>query len=147
MRTFQPENRLAKLIKLPGGVSLAEAMMRANRNLNTVRETCLAGADEKVAAIEGVMTTETPERAALDQIYLLANDVFAEAGALGESDLSAAAHSLCELTSHDSAVLRSWEPVRVHVGTMRLLRSSQLDERQRRGLVEGVLQVSARASA
>lgn len=63
VKTFHPENRLAKLIKLPGGVTLADAMVRANRNLASVRDVCLAGVDEKISAMEAMISDAPPARA------------------------------------------------------------------------------------
>lgn len=148
VKTFHPENRLAKLIKLPGGVTLADAMVHANRNLASVRETCLAGVDEKIGAMEAMISDAPPARADLAGVYRLANEIFAEAGAFAQNELSAAAHSLCELTSPDHSGVRGWEPVRVHIASMRLLRSPALaeDERQRQALVAGLQKISSRAA-
>lgn len=149
VKTFHPENRLAKLIKLPGGVTLADAMIRANRNLASVREACLAGVDEKLGAMEALISAAPPTPADLEAVYRFANEVFAEAGAFEQHELSAAAHSLCELTASDGPALRTWETVRVHVASMRLLRSPALaqDARQRQALVAGLQKISARRSA
>lgn len=148
IKTFVPENRLAKMIKLPGGLTLAEAMGRAKRNLESVRDVCLSGLDEKLTSMDCEMESDpSPSPLALARIYQLSNEVFAEAGAFEQHELSAAAHSLCDLVSGDGPGLKSWDGVRVHVAAMRVLRNPALagDPAQRKAMVAGLQQVSSRA--
>ena len=49
-----PENRLGKLIRKPGGITVGEAVEAAEVNLQEIRDECLLVMDAKLAVIGAV---------------------------------------------------------------------------------------------
>ncbi len=119
------ENRLAKMIREPGGVKLNEAVRQADENLESVRDSCLEALDGYLAEIERLHSEggASPSEEAKEQIYQLANDIHGVAGVFGLDDLGHAAFSLCELVDRLRAA-RRWTAasVEVHLAALRLLR-------------------------
>ena len=123
VRKIKVENRLAKLVQAPGGVTLAEALKRADQNIETVRDDYLAVLDELIGRIERLSAGSTPQPKVVDELYTCSNEVLAMAGVFGLGELGEAAYSFCELLDR----LRrtgAWSPqsVVVHINTMKLLR-------------------------
>jgi len=126
VRRIKVENRLAKLVQVPGGISLAEALERADQNLEKVKDEYLAVLDEKIARIEQLAGAAKPDPAVVDELYGVSNDMVTVAGVFGLGELGQAAYSFCELLDR----LRqtgAWSPqaVAVHVSAMKLLRHPQ----------------------
>ena len=94
VRKFHPEVRLKQLLQEAGGVTAHTALERAEGNLDAIREQSLSAVDAKIEALSAM--ARTAQQPGPD-IYKLANEIFAEAGAFGLVELSAAAHSLCSL--------------------------------------------------
>lgn len=124
-RFFYPEVRLKRLLAEPGGIRVDEAIKRAEERIESVRGTCLLAIDEKIAAIAGYDegAAEVGRRC-----YVLANEIYAEAGLLGLSELSDVAHNLCEIISMSSDGRLPKRAVRVHVDAMKALRSPAASE-------------------
>jgi hypothetical protein len=141
-------NRLSKLMKLPGGKRIEEAIGEADLNLKSIEGQCLAVLDQLIARIRGLAETPTPTVDDLDEIYARSNEIVGLGGVFGMQDLSAAAYSLCELVDRtrdhggpDSQALA------VHVDSLRLLRmSGVIDEAARAKMLDGLSNVVRRAA-
>ena len=96
VRTTFPENRFAKLARQPGGLSLTEALSRAQANLDSIRDESAAYVDARLGEIDAALGGDGSrvEDEALRRAYGLANDVVGVAGACGLGPVGEAAYSL-----------------------------------------------------
>jgi hypothetical protein len=149
VRTFRPANRLAAVIDARGGVKLSEALERARKAVEALREDYLAVLDQKIAQIDGLITAKSFSSTAADiqSVYALANEILNEAGTFGLVELSAAGRSLCDLTANR----RGEEPldlraIRVHVEAMKSLRRPEVDgdAQTRAAVLDGLRKVTAK---
>jgi hypothetical protein len=124
VRKFQPEVRLKKLLSESGGVSATEAIERATAGLDSIREQCLVATDGKIDGLMALASSSDPAR--IDKMYRTSNEIFAEAGAFGLVELSAAAHSLCGLLGAREAGPPPQAAIVVHIEAMRALRKPEL---------------------
>lgn len=143
VRKFRPALRLARTLAEPGGLDPTRALAQAERCLDSVREYCLAAIDEKTERIAVLAAGQGTADVA--EIYNLANQIFGEAGALGYYEMSAAAHSLCNLLSTERGA-RSLAAVAVHVDALRRLRGavSADNANARAEMLSGLRAVTAR---
>lgn len=150
VKKFWPKNRLKELVAAPGGIRASDAVARAEERLETISESCLAGIDAKIEELSALSVARGLEGdgQAIDRIYQLANEIFAEGGAFGRVALSTAAHSLCDLTGpgneNDGGV---WDAIEVHVQSMRVLRRSDVEtsDQMCRAVLDGLRAVSKRS--
>lgn len=151
VKTIFWENRLTKAIRKPGGVTLDEALDRAQSNLGSVKDQCLAALDEKLPQFKSFLATPAPEdRAArLKALYDLCSDVLNVANPAGFEPIGKAAYSLCDLTDRMQArPSDEWAPVVVHVETIGLLRGALAgDEAGSQALLGGLRKVVERELA
>ncbi len=146
---FYPPNTLGNAMKKPGGISISDALVRANSNLDDIRDTCLVELDGKIAAIEKAAgsATVSPDQASLNRIYTLGNEILGEAGALGLIELSTVGRSLCELTSvPDEATKVDPRMIRVHIDAMKSLRrpEADADPKMRTALLNGLRKMTSK---
>jgi hypothetical protein len=145
VRRFRPENRLAKLLETPGGVSVGQALSKASAALESIRESCMQALDQKLVVLANM--AERPANASRDEaMYLLANEIFNESGSFGLSELSAAAYSLCTLLDSEDRSSRRAAAIRVHIDSMRALRHPDMagDQAARAAVLEGLRNLTAR---
>jgi len=119
------QNRLAKLIREPGGAKVAEVLKRADENLDAIRAQCLDALDRHLEEITQLRASSgpAPSAAVKDAIYQLASDIHGVAGVFGLEALGEAAFSLCELADRLRRSDRwSQDAVDVHISALRLLR-------------------------
>jgi len=126
VRFFRPRVRLTEMLGQPGGVSVERALARAERNVASIRDRCLAALDDKIAAIVAIHTERTSP--ALEQCYELSNQIIAEAGFFGLDELSAVALSFCTLLSQADRAGLPGDAVKVHVDSMLALRQPAIAE-------------------
>jgi hypothetical protein len=142
-------NRLAKLIKLPGGKTVEQAMADADANLKEIEGPCLVVLDELIARIRGLAETPQPTVDDLDEIYARSNEIVGLGGVFGMKDLSAAAYSLCELV--DRTRDRGGpdrQAMMVHVDSLRLMRmGGAIEEAERAKMLDGLASVVRRVAA
>jgi len=143
---FYPEVRLKKIVAEAGGLTAADAIDRAQRSLEEIRDDCLAAVDKKIDAIAALATTEV--NASLERVYQLANEIFAEAGTFGLNELSAVAHNLCNVVSAPPGRRPLGEVVRVHTDAMRALRAPAMasDQALRGAVLTELRNLGARLS-
>ena len=124
VKFYKPENRLAKVVAVAGGLTFEEAVESAAENLHAVREECARAIDVKIAAMDRLADggALSVERAA--QLYVTACDVLDEAGAIGLDELSEAGRSLCDLLA--AAGQANARAVRVHIDSMKTLRFPEI---------------------
>jgi hypothetical protein len=128
VRRFVPEVRLKRLLAGQGGIRAEEALAGADRQLNEIRSACLAGIDTKIEQVSR-LSIEGGD-AALEGCYMASNEIFAEAGVFGLTELSAVAHSLCSLLSVTDRTKVPAAAVKVHVDAMRVLRTPSVAQHQ-----------------
>ena len=121
------ENRLAKMVREPGGIKLNDALAQADKNLESIQESCMDALDAELDTLERLCAEggRQPPDEIKKRIYDTGNDVIAVAGAFSLCELGEAAFSLCELVDR----LRTrgkWNQaaVEVHLSAFRLLRQS-----------------------
>jgi hypothetical protein len=144
-----PENRLAKLIWRPAGVSYREAMEAAGANLEAMRDELLASLDANLARIEEIWTDATlaQNQPLQSEMYERSNFIAGLAGHCGLTELGQAAFSLCELLDRFITGARwSQRAIMVHMDALKLLRTLDVDasEAVRAAVVEGLRQVAER---
>lgn len=124
VRHIPVKNRLAALIKVPGGKKLKDALADAERNLEVLKPDCLGRVDELLAEIQILAKgAGDPDAATRERLYDLANQVVSLAGTFGLGGVGRAAYSLCELI--DCTLEAGGCPrgeVMVHVESLQLLR-------------------------
>lgn len=147
VRTHRVENKLAHAITTNGGLTIGDALQRAQQAVEDVREECMAALDAKIAEIDAA--TASAGRADVERVYRLANEILSEAGAFGLMELSEAGRSLCELTSNWRDMAIDAEPIRVHVVAMKSLRRPDVEGNTalRSAVLEGLRQVTAKLTA
>ena len=123
VKRFAPPNRLAHFVNTADGITLAEALARADANLDEIRPPSLERIDEALAEL-GAKAPPHPSSAQVERIYGLANELAGTAGVFGLTGLGRAAYSLCELLDGMKGP-GGWNAgaVTVHLDGLRLLRA------------------------
>lgn len=119
-RTVKVRTALSRQLSQPGGRSLAEAERLADAALQTHRADAFAELGRLLAELE----TACMSRSEADQprVYALAASIVDLAGFFDTGPFYDAAYSLCDLTDRTrERGLWSWDAIRVHVQTLRLL--------------------------
>ena len=148
-RVFKIENRLAKVVSLPGGKTVAEALRGADARIESVRDDCLASLADKGARLQRLAELAkagSPEEA-IAGIYSVANDVFSIAGAFQMTELAEAAYGLCDLADDSRpAETINWPAIGVHIDGVRLLATvdGSQDPTTRAAIADGLRAVAAR---
>ena len=149
VRHFKPTNRLASMIRLPGGKTVQEAIQAAQAAVEHYRPEVVSDIDAAIAELERLSTRPAPGAPEHERVYRISSSVLDHAGLFDLEDVGRAAYSLCELV--DRMQERGvWDAsaVTVHVGSMRLLREmGQGDPLQRAELLRGLAAVVAKFSA
>ena len=148
-RVFKIENGLAKVVSLPGGKTVAEALRSADVRVASVRDDCLASLAEKGARLQNFADLAKAGRPdeAVTGIYRIANDVYSVASAFQMVELAEAAYGLCDLADDSRPLaLINWPAIRVHIDGVRLLSTvdGSQDPTTRVAIVEGLRAVAAR---
>ena len=144
-----PENRLAKLVRQPGGVGQQQAMTAAAANLETISGELLAAIDQYLAQIEalGANPALSQDPALQAEMYQSSNYVAGMAGHCGRPELGRAAYTLCEVLDRFLAGATWSAPaVIVHLDALKLLR--QMDpaapEAASKAVIDGLRSVTER---
>jgi hypothetical protein len=122
-RLFKVENRLASVVSLPGGRTIAEAIQRADKRVQKLHHELRAGVPAAAAHLGELLDTRQADpQLALDRLYQSANELFAIAAAIGFEGLAGAAYGLCDLVDAFRESGRpNWQAVAVYVDAIRLL--------------------------
>jgi hypothetical protein len=137
------KNRLATLIRRPGGMTAFQAAKKAEAGLDGLRPMCLAALDEALAEIYAKYGPKAPDRDKADmaELYMCGLKVIDCAIGLPHSDIDAAARALCQLADLcDETGVRDWVAVDVHVGVLRLLRATgwNMTQEQRDEMIQSL---------
>ncbi len=120
-----PTIRLAKLLRQPGGKSVAKALRDAEDAVAALAPPCLSAIDEAMASVERLVAEITPETEAetFKRLYSETNSIIGLASTAGLPEFDSAAYSLCDILD---CMLRTRRMdhavVIVHVRAMHLLR-------------------------
>ena len=148
--TRRPENRLSKVIWVPGGKTIAQALDDAQANLEDIRKDSLdllRGKLEEIQAL-GKRNEKTPAEADIQTLYTLSGEVLDIAGLFGLPELGHAAFSLCELLDRlKSRKTWNWPAVQVHLhGLLVLADPEKTPPEGRQSVVDGLRQVCQRVA-
>jgi len=126
-RTFKYVNRLAKALTKHSGLTMTEAVGRADERLVELRETTLNEIDRTVLQIQALaQDIKRLDDPRVQDIYGAANRIIAMAGVFEKTELGEAAYSLCELITRFRATNRwSAAMVAVHVDALQVMRQVQ----------------------
>lgn len=124
VRVFAVENKLAELLREPGGKTVDQAVKAAEVRIEAQRDVTLAAliekADQMAALASDGRGSADPEL--FGRIYDVSNAIYGLASAFGLKGLAEAAFSLCDLAdSYRSGDEPNWPAVDVHVDGVRLL--------------------------
>ncbi|MGZ3276860.1 MAG: chemotaxis protein CheE [Caulobacteraceae bacterium] len=148
--TRRPENRLAKVVFLPGGKTIAQALEEAQANLDDIRAESLDLLRAKLEEIQAIgrKAKTAPVAADLATLYALSGEVLDIAGLFGLPELGQAAFSLCELLDRlKSRKVWNWPAVPVHLqGLLVLADPDKIPPDGRQTVVDGLRQVCQRAA-
>jgi hypothetical protein len=148
--TRRPENRLAKVVFLPGGKTIAQALDDAQANLDEIRSESLDLLRAKLDEIQalGRKSEKEPQAADVETLYALSGEVLDIAGLFGLPELGQAAFSLCELLDRlKSKKAWNWPAVQVHLhGLLILADPDKTPPEGRQTVVDGLRQVSQRVA-
>jgi hypothetical protein len=146
--TRRPENRLAKVIWVPGGKTIAQALDDAHTELEEVRQESLGLLRTKLEEIQtlGRKTASGPTHEDIEGLYNLSSEVLDIAGLFGLPELGHAAFSLCELLDRlKSKKTWNWPAVQVHLhGLLILADPDKTPPEGRESVVDGLRQVCQR---
>ncbi len=149
VRFVFPKPRLAKLLKMPGGVPVAEALERAQANLEMIRPTCLAELQALLELTEArleAMGQEFDDEGMAD-LYAIAVRGIGGGEVSGAPSVDLALTSLCDLLDHLRTTKRyDRAAIAVHVQSWRMLMSMGRQPGASK-VIEGLRQVSARYAA
>jgi hypothetical protein len=146
--TRRPENRLSKVIWIPGGKTIAQALEDAQSSLDEIRAESLDVLRAKLEDIQilGRKAEKNPNAGDVKALYLLSSEVLDTAGLFGLPELGQAAFSLCELLDRlGSRKTWNWPAVQVHLhGLLVLADPDKTPPEARQSVVEGLRQVCQR---
>jgi hypothetical protein len=148
--TRRPDNRLAKVVWLPGGKTIAQALDDAQANLDEIRSDSLELLRAKLEEIQalGRRSEKDPAAADVEALYALSGEVLDIAGLFGLPELGQAAFSLCELLDRlKSRKAWNWPAVQVHLhGLLVLAEPDKTPPEGRQSVVEGLRLVCQRVA-
>jgi len=141
-----PPQRLAQLLRKPGGLPAEEALKQAEANLQELRAPCVA---ELRVLLEAAETTFASVGADFDdagvaQLYETAVKGIGLGEVSGAPSVDVALNSLCDLLDHLRTHQRyDREAVGVHLRAWRLLVSTELPPEGAQAVLAGLFKVSA----
>ena len=147
VRFVFPKPRLNELLRMPGGLPVAEALERAQKNLEAIKPTCTA---ELLALLELCEQSywnlkEDFNEPAVTELYSLAVKGIGAGEVCGVPPVDVALTSFCDLLDHLRTLKRyDHEAVGVHVRAWRLLMTAGLPAAGADQILEGLLKVSRR---
>jgi hypothetical protein len=149
VKRIRVKNRLAAVVRTPGGKTVAEAVAAAEHGLAEIKDECLEALDEtlaRMATLAASMKT-SPAPASIDQLYAFSNEVVGIAGVFSLGAVGEAAFSLCELLDGlQEAGGWNWPAVEVHLNGLKLLRAlgETIGEAEREQILAGLRAVTKR---
>ncbi len=149
VKRIKVKNRLAAVVRMPGGKTVSEAVLAAEEQLEVIKDGVVAALDtmltEMTAAAARLKAAPGPDT--IEPLYDLANDVIGVAGVVGLGSVGDAAYSLCELLDiFVETKSWNWAAVEVHLNGLKLLRamSDKMTDEQREQVLDGLRAVVRR---
>jgi hypothetical protein len=145
-----PKQRLAQLLKVPGGLPVAEAIAAAQTNLAQLKPQCIGELDDLLAAAEKIFAALGPDydEEGVGALYQTAVRGIGLGDICGAGSVDVALHSLCDLLDHLQTHRRyDAEAVGVHLRAWKLLISIELPPEGAQAVLAGLNKVSAKYSA
>lgn len=150
VRFVFPKPRLNELLRTPGGLPVAEALERAQANLDLIKPTCTAELLALLELCETAYATVGSEydEPAVTELYALAVRGIGAGEVCGAPAVDVALTSFCDLLDHLRTLKRyDRDAVGVHVRAWRLLMVAQLPVAGAEQVLDGLLKISARYAA
>lgn len=147
VRFMFPKVRLAEILRTPGGLTVAEALDRAQANLETIRPTCHAELMSLLELAEQSFDRlgEGFDDAGMAELYSIGVRGIGTGAVCGAPRVDEALTSLCDLLDHLRSSSRfDREAVGVHVRAWRLLMNLDLPSAGGAAVLAGLKKVSAR---
>jgi hypothetical protein len=147
VRFVVPKLRLAKLMRMPGGLPVVEAIEAAEANLQVIRPTCQAELAALLELCEQSFATLGAEsdEAGLKTIYAIAVRGIGGGEVCGLPGVDTCLISLCDLIDHLQTTGRyDRKAVAVHVSSWRLLMGDGLPEAGAAAVLDGLRKVNLR---
>ena len=130
MKITYAKNRLRDALDNAPPMMASMAVKQAEALLSEMENECLARLDVLLAAFPaGLSGDDDARRVQLREVYETSRRMIGVATVAGIPEMDIAAQSLCEVA--DALLVRQksdWEPLRVHISTMHLLRRSDVSE-------------------
>ena len=142
-----PKQRLAALLRTPGGPPVEEALTAASANLKTLKPACINELDDLLKAAETIFARlgSTFDADGLGELYDTAVRGIGLGDVCGAGSVDVALHSLCDLIDHLLTHQRyDADAVGVHLRAWRLLISTELPPEGAQAVLAGLNKVSAR---
>lgn len=141
-----PKQRLAQLLRTPGGLPAEEALKAAQANLQELRAPCLTELQELLEAGDAIFARigADYDDAGLADLYETAVKGIGLGEVSGVANVDVALNSFCDLLDHLRTHQRyDREAVGVHLRAWRLLMNAELPEEGARAVLLGLHKVSA----
>jgi hypothetical protein len=137
MKITYTKNRLGEALENAPPMMAAVAVKQAEALLGEMEQECLARLDTLLGAFpEGLSGSEDAQRATMREVYETSRRMIGVATVARIPEMDVAARSLCDVA--DGLLVRrkhEWEPLRVHIATMHLLRRTDVPEPARAQLL------------
>jgi hypothetical protein len=147
VKKFKVRTRLSTMAFTPGGISVKDALARADVAIEKMRDPSLAAIDTALAAMEmrfgpanAGRDNEPP-----DELYELSSSIIDVAVCVRDTGIDQGAKALCDLVDLSGELgVWDWEAVDLHISTLRMLRSGGegLGAAERGALIDGLLKVT-----
>lgn len=141
--TFKYRTNLARKMSAPGGLTIREAISRAEAGLELHREDAMTGLAEALSGLEASCAGR-----AVDCIYDEAAALLDTAGFFNTGPLYMALFSLCEISSRMTETgAWDWPSIEVHVRAVRLILAEGCRETEgTRVIIDGLAAVARRTA-
>ncbi|MEO8114968.1 MAG: hypothetical protein ABI655_11330 [Phenylobacterium sp.] len=150
VRFVFPKPRLAELLKMPGGLPVAEALERAQRSLEEIKPTCIAELQALLELSEARFEAmgEAPDPETILELYAVVVRGIGGGQVCGAPAVDEVLTSLCDLLD----ALRTQgrferDAIGVHLSAWRLLVGGTLPPEAAESILAGLGKVSARFAA
>lgn len=146
-RKFKVETRLAMHAFRPGGMTVADALRRADAALEVMRGPCIETIDGALVEIDQRYGAGAADRAnePFADLYSLSSKIIDASIFLPGTDLDKAARALCQLTALCQAQdAWDWVALDLHIDALKMLRANgaALGEQARADVIKGLNQVT-----
>jgi hypothetical protein len=147
VRFVFPKPRLAKLLRTPGGVPVAEALERAQQNLEELKPTCIAELQALLELAQARLDEmgEALDDAGMADLYAIAVRGIGGGEVCDRPGVDMALTSLCDLLDRLRTKGAYDRPaISVHVQSWRLLMNESGADEAVEAIIQGLRKVSAR---